>query len=518
MNKRAQFYKVVQISLVGDMGLREKDTFFNKLNSEGLALTYDDVRLRTGHSETEPARVDLSSQFSRNISLQMPIVSSPMDTVTEAPMAIAMATLGGLGIIHKNLTPQAQAGEVTRVKHYLHALIPKPICVSYTDTIESVLNKREEKGWSFHSFPVLNNNRLVGIVTRNDFEFATDITAPIHTIMSTDLIRATPGTLIADAYNLMVERKKKLLPLVDENGTLHGLYVFSDVKRIVSGDSRSYNLDERGQLCVGAAIGVYDDAFSRVEKLRAQHVDVFVIDTAHGDSKAVIETLQRLKQEYSNIEVMVGNVSEGSSARRLIDAGADGIKVGQGPGSICTTRIVAGIGCPQVSAVYNCALAARGTGVPICADGGLKQSGDIPIALAAGAHSVMMGSMLAGTTEAPGEIIYADGRSWKGYRGMGSIGAMETNRSSRERYRQEEGRKLVPEGIEGRVAYKGDLAAVLHQYTGGLRAGMGYVGAATIEELRENGEFIRITNAGLAESHPHDIVITREAPNYQGKR
>ena len=333
--------------------------------------------------------------------------------------------------------------------------------------------------------------------------------------MSTELLTASEGTSIDDAFDLMCKEKKKILPLVKSNGEISGMYVFSDVKRIKTRSAETYNVDDRGQLRVAAAVGIGEEALERVARLSGKNVDVIVIDTAHGDSRAVIDTLKEIKNKYS-LDVVVGNVSIGESAKRLAKAGADGIKVGQGPGSICTTRIIAGIGRPQVSAVYDCAKSIEGYGIPICADGGLKNSGDIPVAIAAGAHSVMMGSMLAGTEEAPGKIVFREGRQWKTYRGMGSIGAMETSMSSRERYLQRQTGKsqLIPEGVEGLVPYKGRLGDILFQYVGGLRRGMGYVGAASIEELREKGDFDRITHAGVLESHPHDIRIIKESPNY----
>jgi IMP dehydrogenase len=499
--------------------MREKKVLENA-RKEGFALTFDDVRLLTGYSKVMPDDVNLKSWFSRNIPLNMPIVSAAMDSVTEYKMAIGLAKLGGLGILHKNLTPEEQAKQVARVKHHLNGKIEKPIIVNLGDSIEEMLKRREEKGYGFSSFPVLNNDgKLAGILTGNDFEFCDDKSKLARDMMTQDLVTGKPETTVEEAYKIMKERKKKALPLVDSDGFLRGMYVFSDVQRIVTGDGKMYNVDNKGQLRVGAAIGVGDDSFSRLEELIREGVDVVVIDTAHGDSKAVIETLKEIKEKYSGLDVVAGNISVGESALRLAKAGADGIKVGQGPGSICTTRIIAGVGRPQVSAVYDCVLAVERLGqykVPVCADGGLTNSGDIPIAIAAGAHSVMMGSMLAGTDEAPGELVFVEGRQWKSYRGMGSLGAMEANKGSRERYGQKKTGKdsLVPEGVEGLVPYKGRLTNVIEQYVGGLRRGMGYVGAATIEELRDKGDFDRITSAGIKESHPHNILITRDAPNY----
>lgn len=490
-----------------------------KALGEGIALTFDDVRLRTGYSEVMPDEVSLSTQFSRNVCLKIPLVSAAMDTVTEYKLAIALAKLGGLGIIHRNLSPEEQVFHVAKVKHHLHGRTDTPICVSEDQTIASILEMRELKKYSFNSFPVLDSRgEIVGILTGNDFEFCDDHSQLARDVMSTEILSAPPQTTIEEAYTIMKREKKKVLPLVDLEGKVTGMYVFSDVKRIMTGSAEFYNVDERGQLRVGAAIGTGEEAFARLEKLVKERVDVVVIDTAHGDSKAVIETLRELKRMYPRLDAVVGNVSIGDSVKRLVDAGADGIKVGQGPGSICTTRIISGIGRPQVSAIYECVkVAEKYHGVPVCADGGIRNSGDIPIAIAAGAHSVMMGSLFAGTDEAPGEVVYIQGRQWKNYRGMGSLGAMESFRSSRERYGQKsmEKNRLIPEGIEGLITYKGKLADVVFQYLGGLRRGMGYVGAKSVEELREKGDFDRITSAGFAESHVHDVMIAKEAPNYR---
>jgi len=492
-----------------------KDKFFEKINSFGEALTYDDVRLKSGYSEVMPDSVSLESKFSKNVSLKIPLSSAAMDTVTEHAMAIEMAKLGGIGIIHKNLDPDRQANEIYKVKHYLSALIANPVCVREGQTVGEILKLKEKEEHSFHTFPVINEEeKIIGIITKNDFDFCHDHSMPLGEIMTKEVISASNKTSAEEAYKIMADKKKKALPLVDKTGKISGMYVFKDVKRVVFKNPAGYNLDSGGRLKVGAAIGVND--FERLEKLLAEDVDVVVIDTAHGDSKPVIETLKKIKKRYK-IDALVGNVSEGESAKRLADAGADGIKVGQGPGSICTTRIIAGIGCPQVSAVYNCAKAVERYHIPVCADGGLKHSGDIPIAIGAGAHSVMMGSMLAGAKEAPGEVIFKNGRQWKYYRGMGSMGAMESNKGSRDRYNQVASGKseLVAEGVEGLKAYKGELAQIIFQYAGGLKRGMGYVGAKDIESLRKKADFIKITAAGKAESHPHDILITKEAPNYQ---
>jgi IMP dehydrogenase len=415
------------------------------------------------------------------------------------------------------MTPAEQAAEVIRVKMSLNGLIEKPICVYETETVAEILAMKSEKGFKFNSFPVLESNgKIVGILTKNDFDFCADLKLAARDIMTKDVMTAPEETTLDEAFKLMNSKKKKVLPLVVKNGTIAGMYIFSDVKRIKTGSSLQQNVDKAGQLRVGAAIGVGKDAFQRTEKLVEAHVDVVVIDTAHADSKLVIETLKALKKKYPLLDVVVGNVSEASAAKRLIEAGADGLKVGQGGGSICTTRIIAGIGCPQVTAIYNCAKAAEKFDVPVCADGGLRYSGDITIALGAGAHSVMLGNMFAGTKESPGEIVFWNGRQWKNYRGMGSMSAM-LHKESRMRYNQGKN-ELVPEGVEGLVPYRGELKEVVYQYTGGLKRGMGYVGAASVKELQQKADFMHITTAGSHESHAHDVHVLKEAPNYSIKR
>ena len=498
--------------------MSKKDVFFQKMDELGLALTYADVRLRTSYSETMPDDVSLSTRFSRHVPLKIPLVSAAMDTVTTSRLAIEMASMGGLGIIHKNLSPKEQASEVAKVKLYLNGVVDTPICVRATETIGTILKRREEKGYSFHSFPVIDEHgKLVGILTKNDFEFCDDVRKTAREVMASNLVLVRSRVGTEEAYAIMKKNKKKVLPVVNADGGVGGMYTFKDLKRLMGGLSE-HNVDERNQLRVGAAIGVGNDALERSSLLVEKHVDVLVIDTAHGDSKSVIETLKHLKGIYGDrVDIVAGNISEANSVERLIAAGADGVKVGQGPGSICTTRIIAGIGSPQVSAVYGCARVASQGEIPVCADGGVKYSGDIPIAIAAGASSVMLGSMLAGTEEAPGELVFFEGRQWKQYRGMGSMGAMEANRGSRERYSQGDVMRksdLVPEGVEGLVPYKGNVRNVLVQYMGGLRRGMGYTGTTTIKELQERADFIRLSPAGDTESHPHDVKITKESPNY----
>lgn len=494
-----------------------KDRFFEKMADLGLALTFDDVRLKTGYSSVPLDTINLDSMFSLNVGLHIPITSAAMDTITEYEMAIEIAKFGGIGVLHRNLSPKEQALQVKRVKFYLNGLIERPITVEESEKLQDVERRREAKNYSFHSFPVLNGDRrLVGLLTRNDFDFYSDRSLLVRDVMTTELITAPDGTTLDEAYEIMTRGKKKILPLVDRDHRLTGMYVFSDVVRIKLGSSSIYNLDGAGHLRVAVAVGVDDDALERVE-LMAHHVDAIVIDTAHGDSEPVLRTLREIKKRGSPFDVVVGNVSEGGSAKRLVDNGADCIKVGQGPGSICTTRVIAGIGCPQVTAVYNCAKAIEGSGVPICADGGIRYSGDISIAIGAGAHSVMLGRALAGTKEAPGEMMMRHGAPVKVYRGMGSLAAMEAHRASRARYGQYDPRreKIIPEGVETIVPFQGELKDVLHQYVGGLRSGMGYVGAATIEELRGKADFYRISSAGVNESHPHDVTMIAETPNYR---
>ena len=498
---------------------RKKDDFFAKMEAQGLALTYADVRLKTGYSETPPSEVLTASKFSRRVPLKLPMVSAAMDRVTESKTAIELAKRGGLGIIHLGITPEKQAAMVTRVKLYLNAIIEKPICVRETDTIGAIQQMREEQGWGFHSFPVVKDDgTLAGVVSGSDFEVSTDPTRTAAEIMTKTPVTAPAGTDLKTAFDIMMQRKKKFLPLVDKAGKLTGVYVFSDAKRVLfgGGESARYNVDESGHLRVGAAVGVGEGELERVELLVSRNVDVLVIDTAHGDTPRTVQTLQAIKKRFPQVDVVAGNVSEGESAKRLADAGADGVKVGQGPGAICTTRIVAGIGCPQVTAVYNCEKAIRGYGIPICADGGIRYAGDVPVALGAGADSVMLGMMLAGTDEAPGEKVIMNGITYKEFRGMGSLGAMQASKAARERYRQADSGKAsyFPEGVEGLVLYRGAVGAVLDQLAEGLRRGMGYVGAKTVDELHEKADFHRLSGAAIEESHPHDVVVTQEMPNY----
>lgn len=497
--------------------MENKKAFFDEMNKLGLALTYDDVRLKSGYSEKGPKDVSVTSKFSRNIPLFIPIVSAAMDTVTESKMAIAMAKAGGLGIVHKALTVEEQASQVKKVKLHLNGLIEKPICVKKDDLVQSILNKIIEKDYQFRSFPVVSDeNTLLGIITQSDLDFCLDTNKTIESIMTpvAEMVVAKKETTQKEALVIMEQANKKALPLIDEDKKLSGMFIFSDIKRLLRSEtvSSNFNLDKNGHLRVGAAIGTGKDEIERARVLVEAGVDVLVIDTAHGDSKNVYDTLKEVKNYFPHIDVVVGNVSEGESAKRLVDAGADGIKVGQGPGSICTTRIIAGIGCPQVTAVYNCAKAIEGSGVPICADGGIRNSGDITIAIGSGASCVMLGRTLAGTIETPGEIRETLKGKMKVYRGMGSLGAMQANKASRERYRQEgtSKDKLVPEGVESMIPLQGNVADIIFKQVGGLRSGMGYVGAETIEELKQKANFHRLSNAGLVESYPHDITIINQ--------
>lgn len=495
-----------------------KREFFDFYASQGRALSFDDVRLKTGPSSVDPISVDISTLFSRRVGLKCPIVSAPMDTVTESQMAIAMASAGGLGIIHRSFTSEAQVAEVMRVKTYLNALIQIPVCIYGDQTMEEIENERQARKYSFYSFPVLDREgNVIGLLTEDDFTFCVDYSLTVESVMKQGLVTAPAAESIEKAYAIMQSSRLKALPLINEDGKLSGMYVFSDVKRIKDNSHEGYNVDPEGHLFVGAAIGVGDAAIEQALLLADAGVDVLVIDTAHGDSLKVFETLKALKQQLDlRVDVVVGNISEGDSAQRLVDVGADGIKVGQGPGSICTTRIIAGIGCPQLTAIDNCASAIAGSGVPVIADGGINNSGDITIAIAAGADCTMMGRLLAGTKEAPGSVTVIKGITYKSYRGMGSLGAMRDSATSRQRYGDTGKDTIVPEGVEGFVPYQGLIQDVLQQYIGGFRRGLGYVGAADIAELQAKAEFYLMSESGKRESHPHDVSMITPTPNYPG--
>ncbi|WP_088066380.1 IMP dehydrogenase [Gottfriedia luciferensis] len=482
----------------------------SKFVKEGL--TFDDVLLVPAKSEVLPNQVDVSVKLTEKIQLNIPLISAGMDTVTEADMAIAMARQGGLGIIHKNMSIEEQAEQVDKVKRSESGVIDDPFFLTPSHKVadaEYLMGKYRISG-----VPIVDdteNRKLVGILTNRDLRFIQDFSIVISDVMTKEnLVTAPVGTTLAEAEKILQKHKIEKLPLVDEDGTLKGLITIKDIEKVIEFPNSAK--DHQGRLLVGAAVGVTKDALQRVELLVKANVDVIVIDTAHGHSKGVIEKVQEIRKNFPELAIIAGNVATGEATKELIEAGADIVKVGIGPGSICTTRVVAGVGVPQLTAVYDCASVAREYGVPIIADGGIKYSGDIVKALAAGGHVVMLGSMFAGVQESPGETEIYQGRQFKVYRGMGSVGAME--RGSKDRYFQEGNKKLVPEGIEGRVPYKGPLADTVHQLIGGIRAGMGYCGTATLTELRDNAQFIRMTGAGLRESHPHDVQITKESPNY----
>lgn len=482
----------------------------SKFQKEGL--TFDDVLLVPAQSEVLPKDINLSVQLTAKVKLNIPVISAGMDTVTEAKMAIAMARQGGLGIIHKNMSIEEQAEQVETVKRSENGVITDPFFLTPTHQVydaEHLMGKYRISG-----VPIVNNEEdltLVGIITNRDLRFIQDYSLKIDDVMTKEqLVTAPVGTTLEDAEKILQQYKIEKLPIVDESGILKGLITIKDIEKVIEFPNAAK--DHLGRLLVGAAVGVTTDTMLRVEKLVQAQVDVIVIDTAHGHSQGVIDTVRSIRETYPELDIVAGNVATGEATRALFEAGADVVKVGIGPGSICTTRVVAGVGVPQITAVYDCATEARKAGKTIIADGGIKYSGDIVKALAAGGHVVMLGSLLAGTTESPGETEIFQGRRFKTYRGMGSIAAME--KGSKDRYFQEEAKKLVPEGIEGRLPYKGPLSDTIHQLLGGVRAGMGYCGTGTLEELRENAQFIRMTGAGLRESHPHDVQITKEAPNY----
>ncbi len=483
----------------------------------GKALTFDDVLLVPAYSQVLPKDTSLATQFTRKLRLNLPLVSAAMDTVTEARLAIAIAQEGGIGIVHKNLTAQEQAAQVAKVKRYESGVLRDPVFITPDTKVRQVMALSEELGVS--GFPVCDGGKVVGIVTGRDMRFETRYDQPVSEIMTTRerLITVPDGTTPEEAKALLNKYKLERLLVVNDAFELKGLITVKDINKQLNFPLAAR--DASGRLLVGAAVGVGEGTEERVEALVKAGVDAIVVDTAHGHSQGVIERVRWVKKNYPHIEVIGGNIATGAAALALVEAGADAVKVGIGPGSICTTRIVAGVGVPQIMAIDNVATALQGTGVPLIADGGIRYSGDIAKAIAAGASTVMMGGMFAGTEEAPGEIILFQGRSYKSYRGMGSIGAMQ--QGSADRYFQESSTgnpnadKLVPEGIEGRVPYKGSVVAILFQMAGGLRASMGYCGCPTIDDMRNKAEFVEITSAGIRESHVHDVQITKEAPNYR---
>lgn len=482
----------------------------SKFSKEGL--TFDDVLLIPGKSEVLPRDVSLQVELSPKVKLNIPIISAGMDTVTEAEMAISMARQGGLGIIHKNMTIEQQAEQVEKVKRSESGVITDPFFLTPEHQVydaEHLMGKYRISG-----VPIVNNledQKLVGIITNRDLRFIQDYSFKISDVMTKeDLVTAPVGTTLKEAEKILQKHKIEKLPLVNNEGVLKGLITIKDIEKVIEFPNSAK--DQQGRLLAGAAVGVTKDTMMRVDMLVKANVDVIVVDTAHGHSKGVLDTVREIRDQYPEITIVAGNVATAEGTKDLIEAGADVVKVGIGPGSICTTRVVAGVGVPQITAVYDCATEARKHGKAIIADGGIKYSGDIVKALASGGHAVMLGSMLAGVTESPGETEIFQGRRFKVYRGMGSVAAME--KGSKDRYFQEDNKKFVPEGIEGRLPYKGPLAETIYQLVGGLRSGMGYCGTKDLEELRNNAQFVKMTGAGLRESHPHDVQITKEAPNY----
>ncbi|MBN8194605.1 IMP dehydrogenase [Bacillus sp. NTK074B] len=482
----------------------------SKFAKEGL--TFDDVLLLPAKSEVLPKDVNISVELTDTIKLNVPVISAGMDTVTEAEMAIAMARTGGLGIIHKNMSIEQQAEQVDKVKRSESGVISDPFFLTPDHQVfsaEHLMGKYRISG-----VPIVNNEqeqKLVGILTNRDLRFIQDYSIQISDVMTKEnLVTAPVGTTLEEAEKILQQYKIEKLPLIDQEGTLKGLITIKDIEKVIEFPNSAK--DAQGRLLAGAAVGISKDTLTRVEHLVRAHVDVIVIDTAHGHSAGVLSIVREIREAYPTLNIVAGNVATAEATRELIEAGADVVKVGIGPGSICTTRVVAGVGVPQITAVYDCATEARKHGKSIIADGGIKYSGDIVKALAAGGHAVMLGSLLAGTSESPGETEIFQGRRFKVYRGMGSVSSME--KGSKDRYFQEEAKKFVPEGIEGRIPYKGPLADTLYQLVGGLRSGMGYCGTKDLYELREKAQFIKMTGAGLRESHPHDVQITKEAPNY----
>lgn len=482
----------------------------SRIVKEGL--TFDDVLLIPQASDVLPHEVDLRTKLTDDILLNIPIISAAMDTVTENRLAIAMAREGGMGIIHKNMTIEEQAKEVDKVKRSEHGVITDPFYLEPEQLVRDAVSLMAR--YRISGVPITKNGKLVGILTNRDLRFETNFDQPIENIMTKDnLVTAPVGTSLADAQKILGKHRIEKLPIVDGKGYLKGLITIKDIEKSIQYPNSAR--DKNGRLLAGAAVGTAANTMERVAALVEAKVDVIAVDTAHGHSKMVLQKVSEIKKKYPELSVIAGNVATAAATKALIEAGADVVKVGIGPGSICTTRVVAGIGMPQLSAVMDCAEAADKLGKRIIADGGIKYSGDIVKALAAGGSAVMIGSMLAGTTESPGEIELYQGRSFKVYRGMGSLSAMAAG--SKDRYFQENAQKFVPEGVEGRVPYRGSVSDIIYQMKGGLRSGMGYCGKKNIEELRKNSEFVRITNAGLLESHPHDISISKEAPNYTSR-
>ena len=489
------------------------EKFMAQFPFEGL--TYDDVSLVLRYADFLPDSTDLSTRLTSRIRINIPFLSAAMDTVTEAPMAIAMAMIGGIGVIHKNLTVEQQADQVAHVKHHLNGLIHSPVAFHAGQTLDEILAVREEKRYKFSGFPILDDaGRVAGVLTSKDIDYAEDTAAKVEEVMTKDPITAPQGTTLQEAYKIMRSARKGKLPLVDKDGKLVGLYSFTDVRDLVEQNLPMANRDSQYRLRVAAAISGGKD-YERAQALADAGADVLVVDSAHGHTKGIIDMVKWLAKNLPDVDVIAGNVASGEGAAALRDAGAHAVKVGIGPGSICTTRVVCGVGVPQITAVYEASKALEGS-VPVIADGGIRYSGDVPKAIVAGAETVMLGSILAGTEESPGEKIIQDGRQYVVYRGMGSLAAMQAFEGSRKRYGQghRKMKDLVPEGIEGIIPYAGTVQKVMTQFCGGLRSSLGYNGARSVEELHDKGKFVRVSPAGVKEAHPHDIRITREAPNY----
>lgn len=486
------------------------------MKSQGyLALTFNDVSMETVYADFLPDQASTVTRFSRNITMNVPFVSAAMDTVTEHAMAIEMAKLGGIGVIHKNLSPAMQTEEASRVKQYLHGLIRRPVIFHTKMKVSEILRQKSENHYNFNGFPIVDEQeRLVGIITARDVKYLTSYEMNVEDVMTRELVTGTPETDMNEAFEIMLQNKVGKLPIVDSSGRLRGLYSFHDVRTLINNMEPAFNRDAKHRLRVAAAVGPHD--FERIELLVNAEVDALVLDTAHGHTRGVIDTLKEIKRRFPQVDVVAGNVCTYDGAKALLEAGADGVKVGIGPGSICTTRVVAGVGVPQLTAVYRAA-EAIGDAIPIIADGGIAHSGDVAKALAVGASCVMMGSAFAGTEESPGERILHQGRTYVLYRGMGSLDAMKKNRGSRERYGVSSDTltdKLVPQGIEGMIPYRGTVSDVMNQYVGGVRFSMGYCGARTIRALQENARFVRVSGAGLQEAHPHNVILQKDAPNY----
>ena len=489
------------------------DAFMKTFPFDGL--TFDDVSLITQYADFLPHETSIQARLTSRIQLNIPYVSAAMDTVTETEMAISMALLGGIGIIHKNLEPDQQARQVGNVKHHLHGLIRDPITFRDNDTIAHIVERRKEKGFTFSGFPILDSNdKLVGILTSTDVRYAEDMDIKVSSIMTRNVITAPPDADLQQAYDLMLKNKIGKLPLVDPTGHLTGLYSFSDVSMLVRNIEPLYTRDNRYRLRVGAAVSPGDEA--RVEALAAENVDVIVVDSAHGHSKGILAMTRWIVAHFPEIDVIAGNIATAEAAAALRDAGAHAVKVGIGPGSICTTRVVCGVGVPQITAIHAVSRELQGS-IPVIADGGIRLSGDVPKAIAAGADCVMLGSILAGTAESPGEKIIHQGRQYVAYRGMGSLAAMQQGKGSRERYGQADvdASNLVPQGIEGIVPYAGTVKSVMNQFSGGLRSALGYCGARNLSTLQQSAQFTRVSAASIREAHPHDVKIMKDAPNYR---